>query len=129
MSWELILPEDDYRYYRENITLLEDRGVQNFPDGYRNPAILSAIGNVPRHLFVNESYKALGVHRQCAADLPRPADLGPFGDRSDDLPDRRIERREAFGDRDRNRVPGRRSCRDGGEGFHHRDRWLSGANR
>ena len=43
MPWELILPEDDYRYYRENITLLEDRVVQNFPDGCRNPAILSAI--------------------------------------------------------------------------------------
>jgi hypothetical protein len=53
MSWELILPEDDYRYYRGNITLLEDRVVQNFPDGYRNHAILTAIRNVPRHLFVN----------------------------------------------------------------------------
>jgi protein-L-isoaspartate(D-aspartate) O-methyltransferase len=59
MSWELILPEDDYRYYWENITLLEDRVVQNFPDCYSNPAILSAIRNVPRHFFVNQGYKAL----------------------------------------------------------------------
>jgi protein-L-isoaspartate(D-aspartate) O-methyltransferase len=59
MSWELFLSEDDYRYYRENITLLEDRVVQNFPDAYRNPAILTAIRNVPRHLFVNQGYKAL----------------------------------------------------------------------
>ncbi|MGA2640867.1 MAG: protein-L-isoaspartate O-methyltransferase [Spirochaetia bacterium] len=59
MSWEPILPEDDYRYYRENITLLEDRVVQSFPECYGNPAILSAIRNVPRHFFVNQGYKAL----------------------------------------------------------------------
>ena len=59
MSWELILPEDDYRYYRENITLLENLVVQNFPDCYGNPAILNAIKNVPRHFFVNQGYKAL----------------------------------------------------------------------
>ncbi|MGA2973797.1 MAG: protein-L-isoaspartate O-methyltransferase [Spirochaetia bacterium] len=59
MSWEIILPEDDYRYYKENITLLEDRVVQKFPDCYKNPAILSAIRNVPRHFFVNQGYKAL----------------------------------------------------------------------
>jgi protein-L-isoaspartate(D-aspartate) O-methyltransferase len=59
MSWEFILPDDDYRYYRENITLLEDRVVQNFPDSYRNPAILTAIRNVPRHFFVNQGYKTL----------------------------------------------------------------------
>jgi protein-L-isoaspartate(D-aspartate) O-methyltransferase len=59
MSWENILPEEDYRNYRENITLLEDRLVQNFPDGYKNTAILSAIRKVPRHFFVNQGYKAL----------------------------------------------------------------------
>jgi protein-L-isoaspartate(D-aspartate) O-methyltransferase len=59
MSWEQILSEDDYRYYRENASLLEAQVVQRFPDGWRNPAILSAIRNVPRHLFVNAGYKAL----------------------------------------------------------------------
>ena len=72
LPWEHILPEDDYRYYRENITLLEDRVIQNFPDCYRNSAILSAIRNVPRHLFVNQGYKAL-AYTDCA--LPTCADL------------------------------------------------------
>lgn len=59
MSWELVLSEDDYRFFKENISLLEERVIENFPDGYKNPAILSAIRSVPRHLFVNESYKVL----------------------------------------------------------------------
>ncbi|RKX79727.1 MAG: hypothetical protein DRP87_02130 [Spirochaetes bacterium] len=59
MSWEYILPEDDYRLYRENISLLEEQVVNHFPDIYKAPEILSAIRKVPRHLFVNESYKYL----------------------------------------------------------------------
>jgi protein-L-isoaspartate(D-aspartate) O-methyltransferase len=59
MSWEFVLSEDDYRLFRNNISLLEERVVQNFPDSYRNPAILSAIRSVPRHLFVNPGYKFL----------------------------------------------------------------------
>ncbi len=59
MSWEFVFSEDEYGFFRENVSLLEERIVQNFPDSYRNPAILSAIRNVPRHLFVNEGYKAL----------------------------------------------------------------------
>lgn len=59
MSWEFVLSEDDYRLFRNNITLLEERVAQNFPESHRNPAILSAIRSVPRHLFVNPSYKFL----------------------------------------------------------------------
>ena len=59
MSWEHVLPEEDLRYFKENISLLEDRVFQNFPEGYKNPAILSAIRSVPRHFFVNQGYKAL----------------------------------------------------------------------
>jgi len=59
MSWESVLSEDDNRLFKENISLLEERVVQNFPDVYRDPEILSAVRNVPRHLFVDGSYKAL----------------------------------------------------------------------
>ncbi len=59
MSWEYVLSEDDYRLYRENISLLEERVIGNFPDSYKDTSIISAIRNIPRHLFVNESYKAL----------------------------------------------------------------------
>jgi protein-L-isoaspartate(D-aspartate) O-methyltransferase len=59
MSWENVLSEDDQRFFRENISLLEERVIQNFPDSYRNPAILSAIRRVPRHLFVSGAYKVL----------------------------------------------------------------------
>ncbi len=59
MSWELVLSEDDYRLFKNNISLLEERVAQSFSDSYRNPAILAAIRNVPRHLFVNPGYKFL----------------------------------------------------------------------
>jgi protein-L-isoaspartate(D-aspartate) O-methyltransferase len=59
MSWENVLSEDDYRLFRNNISLLEEQVTQNFPEIYGNPAILSGIRNVPRHLFVNPSYKLL----------------------------------------------------------------------
>jgi protein-L-isoaspartate(D-aspartate) O-methyltransferase len=67
MSWEFVLSEEDYRLFRSNISLLEERVVQNFPDSHRNPAILSAIRSVPRHLFVNPSYKFLAY---CDNALP-----------------------------------------------------------
>ena len=59
MSWELVLSEDDYRLFKSNISLLEERVLQNFPESCQNPAILSAIRSVPRHLFVNPGYKFL----------------------------------------------------------------------
>jgi protein-L-isoaspartate(D-aspartate) O-methyltransferase len=59
MSWEKVLAEDDYRLFRGDISLLEERVIQNFPDVYRNPGILAAIRSVPRHLFVNAGYKFL----------------------------------------------------------------------
>jgi len=59
MSWEKVLAVDDYRLFRSNISLLEERVIQNFPDVYRNPGILAAIRSVPRHLFVNAGYKFL----------------------------------------------------------------------
>ncbi|MGA2615123.1 MAG: protein-L-isoaspartate O-methyltransferase [Spirochaetia bacterium] len=65
MSWELVLSEDDLASYKRNISLLEERVVQNFPDIYRNPAILSALRAVPRHLFVNQGYKTL-AYADCA---------------------------------------------------------------
>jgi protein-L-isoaspartate(D-aspartate) O-methyltransferase len=59
MSWESVLAEDDYRLFRNNISLLEERVLQNFPEIYRHPAILSALRSVPRHLFVDPGYKFL----------------------------------------------------------------------
>jgi protein-L-isoaspartate(D-aspartate) O-methyltransferase len=59
MSWEQILSVDDCRLFRANISLLEERVIQNFPDVYRNPGILAAIRSVPRHLFVSAGYKFL----------------------------------------------------------------------
>lgn len=59
MSWEYVLSEDDYRFYRENISLLEERVLANFADIYKNSEILSAIRKVPRHLFVNPAYRSL----------------------------------------------------------------------
>ena len=57
MSWEAILPEDDFSLYKSQITLLEEQITHHFPDVYRTPEILSAIRNVPRHLFVSRSYR------------------------------------------------------------------------
>lgn len=59
MSWKFVLSEDDYRLYKENISLLEEQVIRNFPDGYKDISIISAIRNVPRHFFVNESYRYL----------------------------------------------------------------------
>ena len=59
MSWQNVLDEDDYRLYRENISLLEDQVLNHFPDAYKTPEILSAIRRVPRHLFVNARYRYL----------------------------------------------------------------------
>ena len=59
MSWEHILDEDDYRLYRDNISLLEDQVLNHFPEAYKTPEILSALRRIPRHLFVNASYRYL----------------------------------------------------------------------
>jgi protein-L-isoaspartate(D-aspartate) O-methyltransferase len=59
MSWQDILEEDDYRFYKENISLMEDQVVQRFKENYRDPSILAAMRNVPRHLFVHAGYKKL----------------------------------------------------------------------
>ncbi len=58
MSWERILSEDDYRLYRENISLLEERVAANAGTAASH-AILAAIRAVPRHLFVAPDYRAL----------------------------------------------------------------------
>jgi protein-L-isoaspartate(D-aspartate) O-methyltransferase len=57
MSWEYILSNDDYWLYRRNISLLEEQVVNHFPNFNNAPDILSAIRKVPRHLFVNRSYR------------------------------------------------------------------------
>jgi protein-L-isoaspartate(D-aspartate) O-methyltransferase len=59
MSWEHVLSEDDYRLFKENKTLLEEQVLNHFPDAYKTPEILSAIRNIPRHLFVNANYRFL----------------------------------------------------------------------
>jgi protein-L-isoaspartate(D-aspartate) O-methyltransferase len=59
MSWEHLLDEDDYRLYRDNISLLEDQILNHFPEAYKTPEILSAIRRVPRHVFVNAGYRYL----------------------------------------------------------------------
>jgi protein-L-isoaspartate(D-aspartate) O-methyltransferase len=58
VSWERILPADDYRLFRENISLLEERVAANAGEA-ASPAILAAIRAVPRHLFVARDYRAL----------------------------------------------------------------------
>jgi len=58
MSWERILPEDDYRLFRENISLLEAQVVTNAREA-ASPSILAAIRSVPRHFFVARDYRAL----------------------------------------------------------------------
>ncbi|KPJ82890.1 MAG: hypothetical protein AMS17_18425 [Spirochaetes bacterium DG_61] len=57
MNWEYMLPDEDYNLYRRNITLLEEQVVHHFPEFHQAPEILAAIRNVPRHLFVNKSYR------------------------------------------------------------------------
>jgi protein-L-isoaspartate(D-aspartate) O-methyltransferase len=59
MHWEYVLTDEDYSLYRRNITLLEEQVVEHFPELRNAPEILSAIRNVPRHLFVNRSYRYL----------------------------------------------------------------------
>ena len=57
MNWEHILLEEDYSLYRRNITLLEEQVIHHFPEFHQTPEILTAIRNVPRHMFVNRSYR------------------------------------------------------------------------
>lgn len=57
MNWEHILIDEDYSLYKRNITLLEEQVVHHFPEFHQTPEILTAIRNVPRHMFVNRSYR------------------------------------------------------------------------
>jgi protein-L-isoaspartate(D-aspartate) O-methyltransferase len=59
MSWEQILSEEDFRLYRENISLLEEQVIERFPHAYDAPDILRGIRSVPRHLFVHGEYRYL----------------------------------------------------------------------
>lgn len=59
MSWEEILSEEDFRLYRENISLLEEQVTNHFPRAYEAQDILRGIRNVPRHLFVHAEYRYL----------------------------------------------------------------------
>jgi protein-L-isoaspartate(D-aspartate) O-methyltransferase len=58
MSWEHILPEDDYRLFRENVSLFEAQVVTNAREA-ASPSILAAVRSVPRHFFVARDYRAL----------------------------------------------------------------------
>ena len=57
MNWEHILIDEDYSLYKRNITLLEEQVVHHFPEFHQTPEILTAIRSVPRHIFVNRSYR------------------------------------------------------------------------
>lgn len=57
MHWEYILADEDYILYTRNITLLEEQVTENFPELQKAPEILSAIRKVPRHIFVNKSFR------------------------------------------------------------------------
>jgi protein-L-isoaspartate(D-aspartate) O-methyltransferase len=59
MSWEQILSEDDFRLYRENISLLEEQVIERFAHAHEAPDILRGIRSVPRHLFVHGEYRYL----------------------------------------------------------------------
>ena len=59
MSWEQILSEEDFRLYRENISLLEQQVIARFPHAYDAPEILWGLRSVPRHLFVHGEYRYL----------------------------------------------------------------------
>jgi len=59
MSWEQILSEDDFRLYRENISLLEEQLIERFDHLYEAPDILRGMRSVPRHLFVHGEYRYL----------------------------------------------------------------------
>jgi protein-L-isoaspartate(D-aspartate) O-methyltransferase len=59
MSWEQILSEDDFRLYRENISLLEEQVIERFAHAHDAPDVLRGIRSVPRHLFVHGEYRYL----------------------------------------------------------------------
>ncbi len=59
MSLKEILSEEDFRLYRENITLLEEQVLGHFPGAYEAADILRGIRSVPRHLFVHAEYRYL----------------------------------------------------------------------
>jgi protein-L-isoaspartate(D-aspartate) O-methyltransferase len=59
MSWEEVLSEEDFRLYRENISLLEEQVVERFSHAHESHDILHGIRSVPRHLFVHGEYRYL----------------------------------------------------------------------
>ena len=59
MSWEQILSTDDFRLYRENISLLEEQVIERFAHAHDAPDVLRGIRSVPRHLFVHGEYRYL----------------------------------------------------------------------
>jgi hypothetical protein len=58
MSREQILL-DDFRLYRENISLPEEQVIERFNRLYEAPDILRGIRRVPRHLFIHREYRYL----------------------------------------------------------------------
>lgn len=58
MSREQILL-DDFRLYRENISLLEEQVIERFNRLYEAPDILRGIRRVPRHPFIHREYRYL----------------------------------------------------------------------
>ena len=59
MSWDAVLSQEDFRLYRENISLLEEQVIGGCDRLYQAPDILRAIRSVPRHLFVHGEYRYL----------------------------------------------------------------------
>jgi protein-L-isoaspartate(D-aspartate) O-methyltransferase len=59
MAWEQVLSDDDYRLYRDNISLLEEQIYHHFPGAASSPEILTAIRTVPRHFFVQHEYRTM----------------------------------------------------------------------
>ena len=56
---EHLFSEDEIRFFRRNISGLEEQICSRFSDWSANPAIMAAVRRVPRHLFVARNYRAL----------------------------------------------------------------------
>ena len=59
MDWKDLLEEDDCRFFRENISLLEEQVHHRLPHAREAAGVLSALRCVPRHFFVHPEYKTL----------------------------------------------------------------------
>jgi protein-L-isoaspartate O-methyltransferase len=71
MSWVKVLLEEDFRLYRENISLLEEQVIERFAHAHEAPDVLRGIRSVPRHLFVHGEYRYLAY-----TDNAFPTDCG-----------------------------------------------------